>query len=96
MTVRTEIEDLIELVRGLISDPKIEGVTPEFTDERIQSELDLEKEYFFRLALKPLPSLDGSVYKWFAPVNFWDKDTEIGDLAGTVFMPSGGLALCVW
>jgi hypothetical protein len=88
MATRLEMVDLIELVRGLINDPAVEGGQPEFTDEQIQNELDIEREYFHNLELIPLPNPDGTINKWHAPSNYWDKGAVISDSAGTVLMPS--------
>lgn len=81
---RATMTDLIALVRGLIGDNEPE---PAFTDDEIESYLDLRRDYVLKELLTALPAPDGSQTKWQAAHRYWEADVALTDPAGTVLLP---------
>lgn len=84
MATRATMTDLITLVRGLIADSE---TPPAFTDEEIESGLDLRRDYVFKEALTAYPAPDGSQKKWQSAHKFWESDVILTDPAGTALEP---------
>jgi hypothetical protein len=76
--------DLIALVRGLIGD---NGTPKVFTDDEIESGLDLRRDYVFKEVLTAYPAPDGSQLKFQSSYRYWESDIELTDPAGTALEP---------
>ena len=77
--------NLITLVRGLINDPV--GATQQFSDDAIQAQLDLHRDYLLKEALTALPAPDGSQLKWQSAKRNWEADLTLTNPAGTALTP---------
>lgn len=87
---RIAMNALISLVRGLINDPL--SSTSKFTDDEIEAQLDLSREWKVEL-LSPLPQSDGSRFRWQARSTHWEEDVELTNAAGSVITPEQANAI---
>ena len=77
---------LIALIRGLINDPV--GSSQQYTDEAIEDQLDLAREYHHISALTALPEPAGTQLKFKSEHRYWESDVSLSDPAGTVLTPA--------
>ena len=85
MAARATMTNLIALVRGLINDPA--GASQQFSDDAIQAQLDLHRDYLLKEALTALPAPDGSQLKWQSAKRNWEADLTLTNPAGTALTP---------
>lgn len=83
---RATMAGLITLVRGLINDPV--GSSQQYTDEAIEDQLDLAREYHHISALTALPEPAGTQLKFKSEHRYWESDVSLSDPAGTVLTPA--------
>ena len=83
---RAAMASIITLVRGLINDPA--GASQQFTDEAIEDQLDLAREYHHISALTALPEPAGTQLKFKSEHRYWESDVSLSDPAGTVLSPT--------
>lgn len=83
---RATMAGLITLVRGLINDPM--GSSQQYTDEAIEDQLDLAREYHHISALTALPEPAGTQLKFKSEHRYWESDVSLSDPAGTVLTPA--------
>lgn len=86
MAARATMTGLITLVRGLINDPV--GSSQQYTDEAIEDQLDLAREYHHISALTALPEPAGTQLKFKSEHRYWESDVTLSDPAGTVLTPA--------